>query len=72
IESIAVLPQVIIKLNKLGYFHEGNLGVENREAFARRDEKVPYAGKYKNNRSKYTEGKTEFVQSVMEKYKKTL
>lgn len=121
IDSIAVLPQVIIKLNKLGYFHEGNLGVENREAFARRDEKVPYskdlnlkpehhlyvcvresdplikhitfrdilrkhphlvreysilkkelAGKYKNNRSKYTEGKTEFVQSVMEKYKKTL
>lgn len=121
IDSMSIFPQVIIKLSELGYFHEGNLGVKNREAFARRDENVPYskdmikkpehhlyvcvresdplikhitfrdilrkhphlvreysmlkkelAEKYKNNRSGYTEGKTEFVQSVMEKYMNTL
>lgn len=42
IDSMELLPQVIKNLNHLGYIHEGNLGVENREAFARADDKVPY------------------------------
>lgn len=42
IDSMGLLPKVIEELNKLGYYHEGNLGVEGREAFARIDEYVPY------------------------------
>lgn len=42
IDSRALLPEVIEKLNELGYNHEGNLGVEGREAFARTDTHVPY------------------------------
>lgn len=42
IDSMELIPQVIRKLDNLGYTHEGNLGIENREAFARRDENVPY------------------------------
>ncbi|WP_438349897.1 GrpB family protein [Paenibacillus sp. FA6] len=42
IDSMMLLPQVIGKLSELGYFHEGNLGIENREAFSRIDDKVPY------------------------------
>ncbi|MEO2204754.1 GrpB family protein [Paenibacillus pabuli] len=42
IESMACLPQVIKKLEELGYIHEGDLGIKNREAFARRDVYVPY------------------------------
>lgn len=33
-----VLPQVIDRLAKAGYIHEGNLGVEGREAFRRTDD----------------------------------
>lgn len=42
IRSMSLLPAVIDRLSELGYYHEGNLGVENREAFGRRDERVPY------------------------------
>ncbi|WP_159888714.1 GrpB family protein [Paenibacillus puerhi] len=42
ISSMSLLPEVIIKLSELGYYHEGNLGVEGREAFGRKDAKVPY------------------------------
>lgn len=42
IESMEHLPRVIRKLDELGYVHEGNLGIKNREAFARRDIYVPY------------------------------
>lgn len=114
IESMTLLPDVISRLDDLGYFHEGDRGVENREAFGRRDDHVPYsndsiikpnhhlyvcsqgsdalnnhltfrdilrerpdlvkkyaelkkelAEKHKNNRKAYTEGKTEFVHSVI-------
>lgn len=114
IESMTLLPEVIRRLDELGYFHEGNLGIESREAFGRRDNNVPYsndshnkpnhhlyvcsqgsealnnhltfrdilrerpdlvkqygelknelAEKYRNNRKAYTEGKTEFVHSVI-------
>ncbi len=41
-QSISLLPEVIVKLNELGYNHEGNLGIEDREAFSRIDERVPY------------------------------
>ncbi|MCQ4088399.1 GrpB family protein [Saccharibacillus sp. JS10] len=43
IESTEQLPQVIEKLNALGYIHEGNLGIKSREAFARKDAYVPYS-----------------------------
>jgi GrpB-like predicted nucleotidyltransferase (UPF0157 family) len=36
------LPAVTKKLEKLGYWHNGNQGIPGREAFKRRDEKVPY------------------------------
>jgi GrpB-like predicted nucleotidyltransferase (UPF0157 family) len=42
ISSMSLLPEVIIRLSELGYYHEGNLGVENREAFGRRNANVPY------------------------------
>jgi GrpB-like predicted nucleotidyltransferase (UPF0157 family) len=42
IDSMELISQVIRKLDNLGYTHEGNLGIENREAFARSDENVPY------------------------------
>ncbi|WP_433942813.1 GrpB family protein [Paenibacillus sp. SN-8-1] len=45
IDSMELLPQVIKKLNNLGYIHEGDLGIENREAFARTDDSVPYTKK---------------------------
>ncbi|OAB28356.1 hypothetical protein PMSD_22800 [Paenibacillus macquariensis subsp. defensor] len=114
IDSMVLLPQLIEKLSKIGYLHEGNLGIENREAFSRIDDKVPYnnemntkqehhlyvcnkdsdalmkhivfrnilrkrpdlvtsysvlkqelAEKFKDNRIAYTEGKTHFVNTVM-------
>lgn len=37
------LPGVIKKLEKLGYVYEGDLGIKDREAFARRNEYVPYS-----------------------------
>ena len=121
IDSMTLLPQVIGKLSELGYFHEGNLGVENREAFARTDDKVPYnekmnqkpkhhlyvcnkesdtlqkhitfrdilrqqpdlvtaysslkkelAEKFTNNRTAYTDGKTHFVNTVLDECKSIL
>jgi len=42
IASYANFPKVLRKLEKLGYFHEGNLGIADREAFAQADEYVPY------------------------------
>ncbi|MCM3204760.1 MULTISPECIES: GrpB family protein [Paenibacillus] len=45
IESMDCLPQAIKKLEELGYIHEGDLGIKNREAFARRDVYVPYTSK---------------------------
>lgn len=43
IGSMDYLPTVIKKLAVLGYLHEGDLGIKNREAFARRDIYVPYS-----------------------------
>ncbi|RAR45867.1 GrpB family protein [Paenibacillus sp. MDMC362] len=43
IESMKSLPAVIAKLETLGYNHQGDLGVEGREAFDRKDEYVPYS-----------------------------
>jgi GrpB-like predicted nucleotidyltransferase (UPF0157 family) len=43
IDSMDLLPDVIQGLESLGYVHEGNLGVEDREAFARKDANVPYS-----------------------------
>lgn len=43
IESMEYLPEVIKKLEELGYVHEGDLGIKNREAFARKDDYVPYS-----------------------------
>jgi len=42
IESMQYLPAVISKLEELGYIYEGDLGIKNREAFARKDVFVPY------------------------------
>lgn len=117
IRSWSLLPEIIDKLSELGYYHEGNLGIENREAFGRKDDKVPYnqdnqpkpehhlyvcnqesdafikhtlfrdilrqhphlvdeyaelkkklAIIYRDNRQAYTEGKTQFVNKVMNEY----
>lgn len=43
IESMKSLPAVIAKLETLGYSHQGDLGVEGREAFDRKDGYVPYS-----------------------------
>ena len=43
IESMEDLPEVIKKLDELGYVHEGDLGIKNREAFARKEIYVPYS-----------------------------
>ncbi|EFU40360.1 hypothetical protein PVOR_19719 [Paenibacillus vortex V453] len=43
IDSMKSLPTVIAKLETLGYYHQGNLGVEGREAFGRKDDYVPYS-----------------------------
>lgn len=37
-----MLPQVIQRLEKLGYYHEGDLGIEGREAFGRKDHFTPW------------------------------
>ncbi|MEY8351319.1 GrpB family protein [Bacillus cereus] len=39
-----MLPQVIQRLKKLGYYHEGDLGIEGREAFERKDHFTPWHG----------------------------
>jgi GrpB-like predicted nucleotidyltransferase (UPF0157 family) len=38
------LGEVIRRLSGLGYIHEGDLGIEGREAFKRMDEDVPWDG----------------------------
>lgn len=43
IESMEYLSGVIQKLEDLGYIHEGDLGIKNREAFTRKDVYVPYS-----------------------------
>ncbi|MCR8845643.1 GrpB family protein [Paenibacillus sp. SC116] len=43
IESMEHLPKVIKKLEELGYIHEGDLGIRDREAFARKDVYVPFS-----------------------------
>ncbi|MFJ7828134.1 GrpB family protein [Psychrobacillus sp. NPDC096623] len=41
IKNKYLLPPVIKGLDELGYFHEGDLGIKNREAFARTNQNVP-------------------------------
>ncbi|MFD1453112.1 GrpB family protein [Oceanobacillus sojae] len=42
IESYHVFLEVTARLKELGYFHEGDKGIEEREAFGRRDNEVPW------------------------------
>lgn len=42
IDSRERLPAIIEKLVPLGYYHNGDQGIPNREAFKRKDEFVPY------------------------------
>ncbi|WP_245583569.1 GrpB family protein [Paenibacillus assamensis] len=121
IESMKYLPRVIKMLEELGYVHEGDLGIKDREAFARKDIYVPYNNEgntkhehhlyvcnreseelkrhilfrdivrkdpiliteysnlktqltntFRNNRTAYTEGKTEFITRIMNEYKDSL
>ncbi len=44
IASKELLPAVITCLNELGYFHEGDLGIQGREAFGRKGSNVPFDG----------------------------
>lgn len=44
IRSWTVLPPIIDQLSQLGYEHQGNLGIKDREAFRRNDAQVPYDG----------------------------
>lgn len=48
IKDYSIFPRVIQGLEKLGYFHQGNLGIEEREAFGRKDNLVPW-GEEKTN-----------------------
>ncbi|QUG43634.1 GrpB family protein [Psychrobacillus sp. INOP01] len=41
IENKQLLRPVIKGLEELGYYHEGDLGIKNREAFARTNQNVP-------------------------------
>ena len=45
IKSNDLLPEVIQSLAKLGYIHQGDLGIVGREAFGRENEYVPCDGK---------------------------
>lgn len=45
IKSNDLLPEVIQSLAKLGYIHQGDLGIVGREAFGRENEYVPRDGK---------------------------
>ena len=47
IESSDLLSQVSKNLEKLGYYHQGDLGIADREAFARIDGYVPWNGNNK-------------------------
>lgn len=42
IDNKFILSKVIEKLNGIGYIHKGDLGIEGREAFARKDNQVPW------------------------------
>lgn len=42
IESRELLSEICIKLQKLGYRHNGDQGIPGREAFKRESEEVPY------------------------------
>ncbi len=44
IPSMEVFPEVVQRLAVLGYFHEGDLGLTGREAFAREGTDVPRDG----------------------------
>jgi len=115
IEDYSYLQDVIHTLAELGYEHQGDFGIEGREAFKRKDEKVPWDGsssreyshhlyvcpensrelkrhlafrdhllkneecrkryadlkrrlarKYRDDREAYTEGKTKFIERVLE------
>ena len=44
IENKTMLPQIIIALKKLGYYHRGDLGIEDREAFLRKSDRTPLDG----------------------------
>ncbi|MCK4261211.1 MAG: GrpB family protein [Halanaerobiales bacterium] len=48
IESVEFLPEVVGFLSKLGYRHEGDLGIEGREAFTREGVDVPFDSQSKN------------------------
>ncbi len=45
IVSMAHFPEVAKRLSALGYYSQGNLGRDGREAFGRRDDLVPYDSK---------------------------
>ena len=44
IDSPKVLPSVVHALSRIGYFHEGDLGIPGRDAFGREDDNVPRDG----------------------------
>lgn len=44
IEDNNLLPLLSIELEKLGYYYQGDLGIEGREAFARIDKYAPWGG----------------------------
>jgi GrpB-like predicted nucleotidyltransferase (UPF0157 family) len=48
IEDYSVLPAVINKLEKIGYYYQKNWSFEGREAFGRKDKFVPWDGKNTN------------------------
>lgn len=44
IDNRDMLPQVIQRLEKLGYYYQGDLGIEGRETFGRKDLLTPWHG----------------------------
>lgn len=107
-ESYDMLPEIILRLQKHGYEHQGNLGIEGREAFKSLEDdgfmkyhlyvcpkdgkgylehiafrdylrsspsargeyqsvKEQLAEQYRHNIDAYCEGKTAFVQSILQK-----
>ncbi len=115
IESYSFFSEVVDALARLGYEHQGDFGIQGREAFKRKDEKVPRDGsgsiehshnlyvcpkdsrelkrhiafrdhlledeecrkryselkrklakKYRDDREAYTEGKSKFIERVLE------
>lgn len=43
INTYDTLPEIINRLKDLGYFYEGDMGIEGREAFGREKDNVPYS-----------------------------